>query len=476
MFSTGDTIVAVATPPGRGSIGVVRLSGPGAKAIAESLVGSRLEARHATVAHLQHDDDVIPDQVVCTWFAGPHSYTGEDVVEISTHGNPVVLDRLVAAGLSRGARHAMPGEFTFRAFLNGRIDLVQAEAVADLIEAATPTQARAACDQLDGTLSGAIGELEAALFELIARLEASLDFPDEGFHFIAPGEVTEKLAGVITSLDSLLADAASGRVLRDGARVVFAGRPNAGKSSLFNALLRSERAIVAPHPGTTRDVVSATFDVGGVPCELVDTAGIHEGGDAVEREGMRRGAAARQGADACVVVVDGSAALAAADRLVLRETASMSRVIAVNKADLGVCASVTEELGSQDHGIFEGDASPLSVHDASAIGRTATTEVVVVSAMTGRGVDALREAIGRALGARRDVVEVPRVTNRRHADALDRARAHVKCAVVAMQSGATEEFALVDLRLAVEALQSVSGRRAPDAVLTEIFSRFCIGK
>lgn len=476
MFSTGDTIVAVATPPGRGSIGVVRLSGPGAKAIAETLVGCRLAARHATFAHLQHDDAVIPDQVVCTWFAGPHSYTGEDVVEISTHGNPVVLDRVVAAGLSHGARHAMPGEFTFRAFLNGRIDLVQAEAVADLIEAATPTQARAACDQLDGTLSGAIGELETTLFELVARLEASLDFPDEGYHFIAPGNVAEQLEAVVTSIDRLLTDATTGSILRDGARVVFAGRPNVGKSSLFNALLRSERAIVAPHPGTTRDVVSATCDVAGIPCELVDTAGVHEGGDPVEREGMRRGAAARDGADACVVVIDGSDVLTTADQLVLSETASIARVIAVNKADLGVHASVVEEFGPGDHWDGAPGQAQLVEQDVSATGSTAATEVVVVSAVADGGVDALRDAIARTLGMRRGVPEVPRVTNRRHADALRRARGHVRSAIVATESGATEEFVLVDLRLAADALQSVTGRRATDAVLTEIFSRFCIGK
>src|SRR5581483_10870929 len=284
MFSTADTIVAIATPPGRGGIGVVRISGSAAAAIAGELLrlDQPLQPRHATFTR------TAADQVVATLFPAPHSYTGEDVVELSAHGSPVILRQIVEDAMRAGARLAEPGEFTLRAFLNGRIDLIQAEAVADLIDAVTPLQARAAFDQLEGTLTTQIGELDRELFELIARIEASLDFPDEGYHFINPDEIATALAALEQRLGALGRAARRGRLIREGARVAIAGRPNTGKSSLFNALLRTGRAIVTPEPGTTRDFLVETIDLDGLRVELVDTAGIRETSNVVEAEGAVR--------------------------------------------------------------------------------------------------------------------------------------------------------------------------------------------
>ena len=298
MFAPDDTIVAVATPPGRGAIGVVRLSGPQAHQITDRIATRRAAARVAALARVQvldaagceaHDDAV----VVC--FEAPHSYTGEHVAEISAHGNPLLLEGIVRAALRAGARLAEPGEFTLRAFLNGKRDLLQAEAVADLIEAATPLQARAAADQLHGTLTARIGAIDAQLFDLLARLEASLDFPDEGYHFVEPSAVATALTDVIASIDALLADAARGRLLRDGATVVIAGRPNVGKSSLFNALVGAERAIVTEVPGTTRDLVAERVDIEGLALTLVDTAGARDTSDRIEREGVARSVTGARG-------------------------------------------------------------------------------------------------------------------------------------------------------------------------------------
>ena len=260
MFSTDDTIVAIATPPGRGGLGVVRISGPSAASVAAALLQLNipLQPRHATFARVK------ADQVVATFFPAPHSYTGEDVIEICAHGSPVVLRQILEDSVAGGTRLAEPGEFTLRAFLHGRLDLVQAEDVADLIDALTPLQARAAFDQLEGTLTQRIGEIDSELFDLIARIEASLDFPDEGYHFVAAGEAAAVLRDIESKVGALVCDSRRGRMIREGAQVAIAGKPNVGKSSLFNALLGAGRAIVAPAPGTTRDLVTETADIGGL--------------------------------------------------------------------------------------------------------------------------------------------------------------------------------------------------------------------
>ena len=266
MFSSDDTIAAIATPLGRSGVGIVRLSGPeAARIVCELLERPRpLKARRATFAKLPASSSSIGDQVIVTYFPRPHSYTGEDVTEVSAHGSPVVLQGLLRAAIDRGARLAEPGEFTLRAFLNGKLDLVQAEAVADLIEAVTPLQARAAFDQLDGTLTTVIREIETRLFDLIARLEASLDFPEEGYHFVAVKAAGVELEELRERIEQVLRGAARGRLVREGATVAIIGSPNVGKSSLFNALVHAERAIVTPIAGTTRDLVSERVDVGGL--------------------------------------------------------------------------------------------------------------------------------------------------------------------------------------------------------------------
>src|SRR5688572_23350554 len=330
MFSTQDTIVAIATPAGRGGIGVVRISGPSAAEIAQSLLTVRqpLEPRHATFAR------TAGDHVVATCFPAPHSYTGEDVIEIAAHGSPVVLRQIVERAIGLGARVAEPGEFTLRAFLNNRIDLIQAEAVADLIEAVTPLQARAAFDKLEGTLTERISAIDAKLFDLTAKLEASLDFPDEGYHFVEAGEAAAAVRQIEGAMAALLCESRRGRLIREGARVTIAGKPNVGKSSLFNTLLRAGRAIVTPVPGTTRDLVIETADMDGLKLELVDTAGVRETTDQVEREGISLARQAWAAADLVLVVLDRSQPLEVEDNDLLRETAATPRLIVANKCDL----------------------------------------------------------------------------------------------------------------------------------------------
>lgn len=452
MFQPDDTIVAIATPPGRGGIGVVRLSGPAAPAIASVLTqgSGPLEPRRATLARVQGPGGQI-DQAVLTSFPGPHSYTGDDVVEISAHGSPLVLRAIVEQALQAGARLAAPGEFTFRAYLNGRIDLVQAEAVRDLIDAVTPLQARAAFDQLEGTLTARIRVIDAALLDLSARLEASLDFPDEGYHFVDAASASGELQRLVRQVDELLRDAARGRMIREGAHVVIAGRPNSGKSSLFNQLAGAGRAIVTEIPGTTRDLVTEVVDVEGLPITLVDTAGIREeAADAVELEGIARSHAARAVAALTIVVLDRAEPLQSEDAHVLALTAGHPRVLVANKADLPAAWT------------WESDVpAPIDV-----------------SARLGDGIDRVRAAIAAALCGEGDAAprDTPIVTNVRHAALLARARTALARAAAAAASGIPEEFVAIDISEARGALEEVTGARTPDDVLRHIFEHFCIGK
>jgi tRNA modification GTPase len=384
-----------------------------------------------------------------TFFPGPHSYTGEDVVEMSGHGSPVLLRAIVESAMAEGARLAEPGEFTLRAFLHARIDLVQAEAVRDLVDAVTPLQARAAYDQLEGTLTTEIARVDSRLFDLAVRLEASLDFPDEGYHFVESGEAAREIADVIGQLDALLATASRGRVVREGLQVALAGRPNAGKSSLFNCLAGQGRAIVTDTPGTTRDLVTEIVDVEGIPMTLVDTAGVHAGAiEPVEVEGIARAVAVRDVANVVLVVLDRSRSLDADDRALLEATATRRRVIVANKCDLEPA--------------WDADA----LRGASAI---------VASATTGHGVDHLRAALVEA-AAGEPLRDVPAITNVRHADLLTGARAALARAEAAARAGTPEEFVLADLNEAKRRLEEVTGARTSDDVLHAIFDRFCIGK
>lgn len=465
MFSLTDTIVAIATPPGRGAIGVVRLSGPDAPAIARRLVTyhGEFKARHATLTKIRLTPDGpggrdgldtperagidAIDHAVVTCFPAPHSYTGDDVVELSAHGSPVVLRAIVASAIACGARPAEPGEFTLRAFLNGRVNLTQAEAIADLIDAVTPLQARTAFDQLDGTLTAAIRSIDAELFDLVARLEASVDFPDEDYHFVG----RERLAGALDPLCArtarLLEDARRGRLVREGLHVAVVGKPNVGKSSLFNALVGAARAIVTDLPGTTRDLVSEVVDMDGLRVMLVDTAGRRDSQDPIEAEGVARSRQAQDVSDLILLVLDRSQPLDGTDFDLISQTTEYTRLIVSNKSDL----------------------------PAAWIERP---EAIRVSATTGAGLDCLRRQIASALDV--DLQrEPPAITNVRHIalvqrvhDALGRARMAASAAGGSM----SEEFVLADLQEARAALEEVTGRRAPEDVLEHIFARFCIGK
>ena len=457
MFAPDDTIVAIATPPGRGGLGVVRISGPRAVAVARALLDGPtfLQPRRATVTRLvlrAGDAATAIDRVVATSFPGPGSYTGEDVVEICAHGSPVLLEQIVAHACRSGARLANPGEFTLRAFLHGRVDLVQAEAVADLVDAVTPLQARVAFDQLEGTVTERIADLDRRLLDLTARLEASLDFPEEGYHFIESSEVARSIAELSERVQALLAGAAAGRLIREGCRVVVLGRPNVGKSSVFNRLLGSSRAIVTPVAGTTRDLVTDTLDLEGLAVGLVDTAGIRATGDPVEAEGVSRARRAIDSAGASLVVLDRSASLAGDDREVLRETSASPRVVVVNKIDRPAVWSSAD--------------LPL---DEGAI-------LVETSARTGQGMGRLRGELRRVLVGEAATRETPTVANIRHIELLERAESALGAAAGAAHRGVAEEFVLEDLQRARRALEELTGKRTPDDVLEHIFKRFCIGK
>ena len=469
MFSTNDTIVAIATPQGRGGIGVIRVSGSGARVVAGGLITRvrPLEPRHATFTQVRPTggrskglhgkppagQDFSPasaiDHVVATYFPAPHSYTGEDVVELSAHGSPVVLRSIIATAVAEGARLAEPGEFTLRAFLNGRIDLPQAEAVADLIEAVTPLQAGAAFDQLQGTLTEAIATIEAALFDLIARLEASVDFPDEGYHFINPRALEAAIDDVCARTSTLLACGSHGRLVRDGLHIAIVGKPNVGKSSVFNALAGTARAIVSNIPGTTRDLVTEVIDLEGLCVTLVDTAGLHSTIDVVEAEGVARSRQAHAVADVTLVVVDRSRRLDADDQDVISQTDDKNRVIVVNKGDV-----------------------PPAWHERDMAG------AVLISATTGAGLDDLRRGIAAALDV--DLLaDRPAITNVRHMGLLQHALAameRARAAVAANGGALSEEFVLADLQDARAALEEVTGKRTSDDVLEHIFARFCVGK
>ena len=458
MFSTEDSIVAVATPPGRGGIGVVRISGPSAHEIAGLILARQgpLDARRATVTRVRTAGLEAPrttlDEVVATYFPAPHSYTGDDVVEISAHGSPVVLHAIVGSAIDAGARLAEPGEFTLRAFLNGKRDLIQAEAVADLIAAATPLQARVAFDQLEGTLTERIAAIDAELFDLIARLEASLDFPDEGYHFIEAADTARRISGVVTSLEELLGSARRGRIIREGATLVIAGRPNVGKSSVFNMLAGFDRAIVTAVAGTTRDLVAERVDIDGLAITLVDTAGWRETIDPVEREGVSRGERAREVADLMVLVLDGSESLKEEDKRLLAETAGRRRIVVANKSDLPTG--------------FEGAMS-----GAGADG------LLSVSAKTGAGTEGLRHAIVRELTGCESLRDTAAISNVRHIALMEEARARLVSAERAARSGDTpEEFVLADLQEGRARLEEIVGARASEDLLQHIFERFCVGK
>jgi len=464
---TEDTIVAIATPPGRGGIGVVRLSGERAIEIALELV--RLgkqppEPQRSTLGTaVDPETGKILDEVVVTCYRQPHSYTGEDVVEISCHGAPVILGYLVECCLERGARAAEPGEFTMRAFLNGRIDLTQAEAVRDLIEARTLYQARVAATQIEGALSARLKPHKQALVELIALLEAGIDFADDDVEVIGWAEILKRLDAVRADLGKLTEGFSYGRIVREGLSLSIVGRPNVGKSSLFNRLLNMDRAIVTPIPGTTRDLVTETASVGGIPLRLVDTAGIRQAKDDVEKIGVERSHQAMADSDVRLLVVDSSQDWTEEDSELLRKTRCLGALLVVaNKADLEprTPQARIEQLIQVEEG--EG-ALPL--------------EIVTASALTGAGFEELQEKILQAVAAGENLgSEGELVTNLRHQQLLKASVAALDRCRRAADLRVHHEMLLLDLYDALRQLDTLTGTTDVEDILGMIFSKFCIGK
>ncbi|HXP87091.1 MAG TPA: tRNA uridine-5-carboxymethylaminomethyl(34) synthesis GTPase MnmE [Bryobacteraceae bacterium] len=450
-----DTIAAVSTPPGRGGIGIVRLSGSQACAIAERILSFH-QPHHwtpwtATLATLPDAEGRPIDQVVVTYFAAPRSYTAEDVIEIACHGSPVVLRHALqraceSHGSSPGARLAEPGEFTLRAYLNGRIDLPQAEGVRDLIDATTLYQARIASQQAEGAVSRRLKPVKDQLLELIALLEAGIDFAEDDVSVAPTEDILARLDPLLSTVAALIASFAFGKLVHDGFALAIVGRPNVGKSSLFNRLLEQDRAIVTAIPGTTRDVVSETAAIEGIPVRLLDTAGIRASVDAVESLGIERSFQAMADADLTLVVVDSSSALTAEDEALIDRARSQGKfLLAANKSDL----------------------SRQSV----------LAGAVPVSALTGAGIADLRRAIVAALapGGRLEQ-EGGFITGLRHEQLLQETSEALAQARSAAQLGIPHEMLLLDLYAALRPLDAITGATTADDILNRIFSTFCIGK
>lgn len=457
--TTTDTIAAISTPPGRGGIGIVRLSGSLAASIAAQVVSLRgpLEHARARLANVLDTPEAgggCIDEALVTWFAAPNSYTAEDLVEIAAHGSPVVLDLLLRRALELGARLAEPGEFTERAFLAGKLDLTQAEAVRDLIEAHTLTQARQAASQMGGALSLRVQPIKQTLVELIAQLEAGIDFAEDDVEVTSQAEIACRLNELAPPLAALDASFARGRIVHDGLTLAIVGRPNAGKSSLFNRLVERDRAIVTASPGTTRDPVTERISLDGIPLELVDTAGLREAEEEAEQMGIARSREALADAALVLVVLDATQPLNEEERSLLAAVAGRPAVVAINKCDL----TVTGAAGAQE-----------KATSASGIDTMAT------SALTGQGIAALRERI-LTLATGGAASEPGMLTSLRHQQAIATARAALSDAAIANEKQIPDEMILIDLYRALWALDSLTGQTTSDDILHLIFSTFCIGK
>ena len=456
-----DTIAAIATPPGTGGIGIIRASGPDAERIGHTLFRPR-NAPEAFRSHrLYHGDILCPstgrilDEVLVAFLRAPHSFSGEDTLEIHCHGGPLILEEVLQAVLRAGARPAGPGEFTRRAFLNGRIDLTQAEAVQEMISARTARGLDLAIGHLGGGLTRAIGELRASVLDILTLLEAEIDFQEEDEIEAAPREgLLDQLRGITARIEELTASYGEGRIVRDGARVVITGKANVGKSSLFNRLLGEKRAIVTPHAGTTRDFIEESVSIRGIPVRFVDTAGIRESQDPIEKEGIDLVWQQAAAADAVVIVLDGSSPLTAEDRSIVEANRGRNLVVAINKCDLTR--------------VLDGNSLPEELSDR---------KLLPISAKTGEGLDALRDAVHDTIN--RSTVECHSdtvLTNLRHRVALERAYTSLRTAEQSLSGGLSPEFAAFDLREALGTLGEVTGQTVTEEVLDRIFSTFCIGK
>jgi len=527
-----DTIAAISTPPGRGGIGIVRLSGPEASSIAVQLVRLRhpLEHGRARLADVLDDDGDAEkiDEALVTFFAAPNSYTAEDLVEIAAHGSPVVLELLLTRALALGARLAEPGEFTQRAFLSGKLDLTQAEAVRDLIDAQTLTQARQAASQMGGALSRRVAPVKQSLVELIALLEAGIDFAEDDLEVTPQSEIVRRIEELTPPLTALAASFTRGRIVHDGLTLAIVGRPNAGKSSLFNRLIDRDRAIVSATPGTTRDTVTERISLDGIPLELVDTAGLRDSAEEVEQLGIHRSREALADAALVLVVLDSTVPLNDEERRLLAAVENRPAVIAVNKSDLlpratelsaeelrllgeignpppSVAKATTDSMGVT-RGLKPPSPSVLSFSAAcsvvlqnsqkrsgalaseeclsSEITDSATSipglvrngrESIPTSALTGEGIPALRERI-LALATGGAASEPGMLTSLRHRQAITTTVAALGEAATATAAAIPHEMILLDLYRALWALDSLTGQTTSDDILNLIFSTFCIGK
>ncbi len=510
-----DTIVAIATPPGRGGIGVVRLAGPEARAIAKPMLRlSRVlepnraihgdlidpsgedtpvrETADPSSTHVGTDAFVRPaerssapadtsttqariDEVVVTYFAKPHSYTTDDIIEISAHGSPVVLRHIVELALARGARLAEPGEFTMRAFLNGRLDLTQAEAVRDLIDSQTLFQAKVAAQQLEGALSNRLKPIKKNLIDLIALLEAGIDFAEDDVSIAQDAAIRDRIAKIKASLEQLAATFTYGRLVHQGLTLAIVGRPNVGKSSLFNRLVERERAIVTAQPGTTRDLVSETVSIGGIPVELVDTAGIRRALDEAESIGIKKSMEAMADADLVLVVIDKTQPLSEEDRELLTQVEARPAIVVENKSDLPSTHRNEDETprGGTDAFVRPSRAKPGKV--LPALPNSALR--IPTSALTGEGIPALRAAIlHHVAGDFTTQQESGFLTSVRHQRLVNDALTALDAATRAVAARVPHEMLLLDLYAALRPLDDITGATTTDDILNLIFGTFCIGK
>lgn len=448
-----DTIVALSTAPGRSAIGVIRISGPRSIDIVKTLVGDQeliLKPGQVAVRNLQPGSEGVPlDQAVLSYFAAPHSYTGEDVVEISCHGSPVILRQVIDYVLAFGGRLAEPGEFTLRALGNGKLNLSQAIAVRDLISARSDAAAKQAVRQLKGELSMRMHETKERLIQAIVILESSLEFVEDDLPEVEKEKLHDSLLEIAKNLAGLAQTFGVGHLLRDGLRVTIAGRPNVGKSSLFNALVRSDRAIVTDIPGTTRDSLTESISINGFPVTLTDTAGLRESSDQIERLGVGRTHQAIADADLVLLIVDGS--LPAEDRDFELDSNGMSRLLVRNKMDLPSFRSADTQ-------------------------RTSFEKVIDVSAITGAGLDELRAAIISSFGDCNAADSGLLITDARQHDLLRRAAAEVTSSAEILQQGHSEELIVLGLHNALRLIGDITGETTTEDILSEIFSTFCIGK
>ncbi len=451
-----ETIVAVATAPGRGGIGIVRLSGPEATRIAQPMLLLRNPLAHAQARFgdvLDLDTQEKLDEAVVTFFAAPHSYTGEDVVEVAAHGSPVILETLVRQALRGGARLAAPGEFTQRAFLSGRIDLTQAEAVHDLIEAQTLYQARVAAQQLQGGLSKRIKPIKEGLVALIALLEAGIDFAEDDVDVLPGAEIVSRIGEISGHLQPVADSFARGRIVQAGLMLAIVGRPNAGKSSLFNRIVQRERAIVTAAPGTTRDLVTERVSLGGIPVELVDTAGMREASDEAEQIGIRKSREALADADMVLLVLDATVAPEQEELELLATLAKRRALVVVNKSDLAHPSAAMEEALNE-----------LGL------------PVVLTSALSGEGVGELKHKMLAMVTDQTVETETGMLTTLRQFQAVTSTLEGLAAASAAAEQNIPHEMVLLDLYGALRHLDSLTGETTSDDILNLIFSTFCIGK